>query len=49
MQLTTLTMATMASLATASLLPRADYGAWNVTLTHTGGADRGRSSRITFP
>jgi hypothetical protein len=47
MHFTLTTIATMAAAATANLLPRADYGGWNITISHTGGADRARTETVT--
>jgi hypothetical protein len=47
MRFTTATIATMAAAASATVVPRADYGAWNVTLSHTGGNDRQRTETVT--
>lgn len=47
MRFTIATVATMAAAATASVLPRSDLGAWNVTLVHTGGNDRARTETVS--
>jgi hypothetical protein len=47
MRFTTAALATLAATATASVLPRADYGAWNVSISSTGGSDRQRTETVT--
>ncbi|KAF2628010.1 hypothetical protein BU25DRAFT_458388 [Macroventuria anomochaeta] len=37
----------MAAAATATVIPRADYGAWNVSITSTGGSDKQRTETVT--
>lgn len=39
------TMATAA--AGAAVMPRADYGGWNVTISSTGGSDKQRTETVT--
>ncbi|KAF3039425.1 hypothetical protein E8E12_009385 [Didymella heteroderae] len=41
------TIAYMAATATATVIPRADYGGWNVTLSHTGGNDKQRAETVS--
>lgn len=47
MRFTVATIASMAAAATATIIPRADYGGWNVTLSHTGGNDRQRTETVS--
>ena len=47
MRFTIASIATMAAAATATVVPRADYGGWNVTLSHSGGNDRQRTETVT--
>ncbi|KAH6632925.1 hypothetical protein C7974DRAFT_471207 [Boeremia exigua] len=47
MRFTTATIATMAAAATATVIPRSDLGAWNVTMTTYGGADRAHGETVT--
>lgn len=43
----TTAIATMAAVTTASVVPRADYGGWNVTISSTGGSDKQRTETVT--
>ena len=47
MRFTTAVISTMATVATAAVLPRADYGGWNVTFASTGGSNRQRTETVT--
>jgi len=47
MLFTTTAIATMAAVATASVVSRADYGGWNVTISSTGGSDKQRTETVT--
>ncbi|KAF3031394.1 hypothetical protein E8E11_001305 [Didymella keratinophila] len=47
MRFTVATIASMAAAATATVIPRADYGGWNVTLSHTGGNDKQRTETVS--
>ncbi|KAF9694419.1 hypothetical protein EKO04_007234 [Ascochyta lentis] len=48
MRFTTATIvATLAAAATATVIPRSDLGAWNVTISSTGGSDRARTETVT--
>lgn len=40
-------LASLAAAASATVIPRADYGAWNVTLTHVGGNDRSQVETVS--
>jgi len=48
MRFTIATIAAMAASASASaiVIPRVDYGAYNVSYVQTGGADRGHSEHV---
>jgi hypothetical protein len=47
MRFTVATVISMAAAATATVIPRADYGGWNVTLSHTGGNDKQRTETVS--
>ncbi|KZM18951.1 uncharacterized protein EKO05_0009399 [Ascochyta rabiei] len=47
MRFTIATIAAMAAAAGATVIPRSDLGAWNVTVTRYGGADRAHGEIVT--
>ncbi|KAJ4335270.1 hypothetical protein N0V95_008943 [Ascochyta clinopodiicola] len=47
MRFTIATVAAMAAAATATVIPRSDLGAWNVTISTYGGADRSHGETVT--
>ncbi|KAJ4982750.1 hypothetical protein SVAN01_11755 [Stagonosporopsis vannaccii] len=47
MHFTTATIATMVAATTATIIPRADYGGWNVSISSTGGSDKQRTETVT--
>jgi hypothetical protein len=47
MRFTVATIVSLAAATTAAVIPRADYGGWNVTLSYTGGNDKQRTETVS--